>query len=310
MKSKYFFLISLIYYLFFFSIVKSDLNNKIIAKIGNEIITNFDIINEINTILALSNKSAENENINEYQQIAFSNLKQISIKKQAIEKYNVNNFNEKDLINYVSTLEANLGLQDNTLRSHFENYGANYNLFIKNTQITLKWNTLIFLIYQKQLDVDEDVIKSDINKEIKNKKEIIEYNLSEIVITNPNKDKIANLKNNIKDKGFEKSAILFSESVTSSKGGVIGWISSSSISSNYLKEIKNLKVSEISKPINNNNNIVFLKLNDKRILNKKNIDLERIKINVINKKKQEKLNIFSNSHYLDLEKKTYIEIYE
>ena len=70
------------------------------------------------------------------------------------------------------------------------------------------------------------------------------------------------------------------------------------------------KINEISEPINNNNNIVFLKLNDKRILNKNNIDLDRIKKNIINKKKQEKLNIFSKSHYLDLEKKTYIEIYE
>ena len=36
------------------------LNDKIIAKVGNEIITNYDIINEINTILALSNKPVAN----------------------------------------------------------------------------------------------------------------------------------------------------------------------------------------------------------------------------------------------------------
>ena len=141
-------------------------------------------------------------------------------------------------------------------------------------------------------------------------KEIIEYNLSEIVIVEPDKETLINVKNSIIDKGFENSAILLSESITSSKGGLIGWVSSSSISSNYLREIKKLKTNEVSEPINNNNNIVFLKLNDKRILRNENIDLDRIKKNIINKKKQEKLNIFSNSHYLDLEKKTYIEIYE
>ena len=310
MKSNYLFLISFIFSIFFFSAVKSDLNNKIIAKIGNDIITNFDLINEVNTILALSNRKAEKEKLVAYQQMAFSNLRQIAIKKQAIESYEIDNFNEKDLVNYITTLENNLGIQEYSLRDHFKNYGANYDLFIKNTQINLKWNTLIFLLYQKELDVDESLIKSDIDQEIKNNKKIIEYNLSEIVMVEPDKKKLINVKNSIIDKGFEKSAILLSESITSSKGGTIGWVSSSSISPNYLREIKKLKINEISEPINNNNNIIFLKLNDKRILNKNNIDLDRIKKNIINKKKQEKLNIFSNSHYLDLEKKTYIEIYE
>ena len=308
MKSNYLFLISFIFSIFFFSTVKSDLNNKIIAKIGNDIITNFDLINEVNTILALSNRKAEKEKLVAYQQMAFSNLRQIAIKKQAIESYEIDNFNEKDLVNYISTLEKNLGIQEYSLRDHFKKFGANYDLFIKNTQINLKWNTLIFLLYQKELDVDESLIKSDIDQEIKNNKEIIEYNLSEIVMVDT--DTLVNVKKSIIDKGFEKSAILLSKSVTSAKGGVIGWVSSSSISPNYLSEIKKLKINEVSAPIKNNNNIVFLKLNDKRILSKKNIDLDRIKKNIINKKKQEKLNIFSNSHYLDLEKKTYIEIYE
>tara|TARA_B100001564_G_C20525263_1_gene617066 strand:- start:4 stop:930 length:927 start_codon:yes stop_codon:yes gene_type:complete len=308
MKLKYFFLTSLIFSIFFLNIVKSDLNNKIIAKIGNDIITNFDLINEVNTILALSNRKAEKEKIVVYQQMAYSNLRQITIKEQAIESYEIDNFNEKDLVNYISTLEKNLGIQEYSLRDHFKKFGANYDLFIKNTQINLKWNTLIFLLYQKELDVDESLIKSDIDQEIKNNKEIIEYNLSEIVMVDT--DTLVNVKKSIIDKGFEKSAILLSKSVTSAKGGVIGWVSSSSISPNYLSEIKKLKINEVSAPIKNNNNIVFLKLNDKRILSKKNIDLDRIKKNIINKKKQEKLNIFSNSHYLDLEKKTYIEIYE
>ena len=46
----------------------------------------------------------------------------------------------------------------------------------------------------------------------------------------------------------------------------------------------------------------------KRILEKENLDLERIKNNIVQKKKEEKLNIFSNSHYIDLEKKTFMEI--
>ena len=59
----------------------SNISDKIIAKIGNEIITNYDIINEINSILALSNKSANENEFKELQAIAFSSLKKKLIKK-------------------------------------------------------------------------------------------------------------------------------------------------------------------------------------------------------------------------------------
>ena len=72
------------YFLFhYFQNVFSNINDKILAKIGNEIITNFDIINEINTILALSNKKADQNELKNLQAIAFSSLKKINIKRIA-----------------------------------------------------------------------------------------------------------------------------------------------------------------------------------------------------------------------------------
>ena len=67
---------------------------------------------------------------------------------------------------------------------------------------------------------------------------------------------------------------------------------------------------QISEPIKINNNIVIIRLNDKRTININNQNFVKIEKNIINKKKEEKLNIFSDSHYLDLEKKLYIEINE
>ena len=85
---------------------------------------------------------------------------------------------------------------------------------------------------------------------------------------------------------------------------------SKSISIEYLKEILKLKKTQISEPIKINNNIVIIKLNDKRILNQNNLDLVEIEKKIIRQKKEEKLNIFSDSHYLNLEKKAYVEINE
>ncbi len=287
---------------------KTEIQNKIIAKVGNDIITNFDIINEINTILALSNEKPTQENINKLQTMAFISLKKNIIKKIEIEKFKITEFNNRDLNNYIVGIESNLGLNDSSLQDHFKKYSANYEHFVSSAIISLKWNSLIYTLYQKQLDVDENLINSSLSKEITKQEEITEYNLSEIVIENNENINISNILSSIETKGFKTTATLLSNSITSSQGGEIGWMPSKSISTLYLKEIKKLNIGEVTSPINNSNNIVLIKLNDKRILKKENLDLDRIKKAIVKKKKEEKLDIFSNSHYIDLEKKTFIEL--
>ena len=67
MKIKLTFL--LILFLILSKNVHSNINDKIIAKIGTEIITNYDIINEVNTILALSNRPADESEFKNLQKL-------------------------------------------------------------------------------------------------------------------------------------------------------------------------------------------------------------------------------------------------
>lgn len=309
MRKKYF-VFFIIVFIFVYNNSYSNIEERIVAKIGNNIITKYDIMNEVNTILALSNKQANQNELSYLQNIAFNKLKKKLIKENEIIKYKITKYNKGDLNNYILKLENNMGVKNIGLEKHFEKYKANYEEFIKSVIINLKWNTLIYSLYQKQLDVDKDLIKSEISNQLKKERKIIEYNLSEIVIENYDDNKLNKVIENIKNNGFEKTATLFSDSISSSQGGSIGWIESKSISSAYLNEISNLKVNQISNPIKMNNNIVIIKLNDKRTFNKNDIDLDAIEKNIVNKRKEEKLNIFSNSHLLDLEKKTYVEINE
>ena len=303
----------LFFIIFFFSLygnLFSKISDKIIAKIGNEIITNYDLINEINTILALSNRPANDNELKSLQSIAFSSLKKKLIKKTEIKRYKITNYNKSDVNNYITGVEENLSLSNMSLEDHFRKYGANYNLFLDGVIVNFKWNTLIYSLYKKQLDIDEELIKSELNRQVVKEKEIDEFYLSEIVLENWDDTKLASVKKSIEEIGFEKTATLYSSSVSSAKGGLIGWVASKSISKNYLKEILKLNKNEVSNAIKINNNIVFIKLNDKRTLNQNNLNLAKIEQNIITKKKEEKLNIFSDSHYLDLEKRSYIEINE
>ena len=300
----------IIVFLGYISNTYSNISDKIIAKIGNEIITNYEIINEINTILALSSRPADKDELKTLQAIAFSSLKKNLIKKTEIEKYKITNYNKLDVSKYIEGVEKNLKLENITLKDHFKRYGANYDTFLDSVVINFKWNTLIYSLYKKQLDIDEDLIRSELNKQIVQKKEIEEFNLSEIVLENWDDKKLDTIKKSIEEIGFEKTATLYSNSISSAKGGSIGWVAARSISKDYLEEILKLNKTDISNPIKINSNVVFIKLNDKRKIGQTDLNLAKIEKNIVNKKKEEKLNIFSDSHYLDLEKKFYIEINE
>ena len=306
--------VKFIFFFFIFLIFNKDssanIEDKIIAKIGNEIVTNYDIVNEINTILALTNKTANKNEFGKLQNIAFLSIKKRLIKKSEIERYKITKYNKPDINNYILELEKNLGLtkQNISLKDHFKRYGANYGIYFEGVIINFKWNSLIYSLYRKQLDVDKELVKSELKKQIKEGEKIEEYNLSEIVLENWDENKLNEIKKSIKDNGFIKTANLYSDSISSTNGGSIGWVVSKSISSVYFKEILKLKKTQISEPIKVNNNIVFIRLNDKRVLNQGNLDLMEIETKIINHKKEEKLNIFSNSHYLNLEKKAYIEV--
>tara|TARA_B110000259_G_C13961596_1_gene380896 strand:+ start:64 stop:327 length:264 start_codon:yes stop_codon:yes gene_type:complete len=78
------------------------------------------------------------------------------------------------------------------------------------------------------------------------------------------------------------------------------FLSSASLSNKYLEKIKNLDIKEISKPILNENSFSILRVNDIKE-QKRELDKEKIKNQVINKKKKEKLSLFSRSHFSNLE---------
>mgnify|MGYP001448586183 CR=1 FL=1 len=72
------------------------------------------------------------------------------------------------------------------------------------------------------------------------------------------------------------------------------------LSPSYLNEIQKLKVKEISTPIGNKNSRTILKLNEiKKQENK--IKKDELKERILSKKKEEKLSLFSRSHFSNLE---------
>ena len=67
----------------------TEIKNSIIAKIGNEIITHFDVENKIKTNLYLSGEEINQENVNKIKALTLKSLINLKLKSNEIKKHNL-----------------------------------------------------------------------------------------------------------------------------------------------------------------------------------------------------------------------------
>ena len=294
--------------------VYAEIKNSIIAKIGNEIITNFDIENKIKTNLYLSGEEINQQNVNKIKAVTLKSLINLKLKSNEVKKHSLIT-NDQAIAQYLDTIANNLNLSRVDLINQFKIYEIDYDQFVEDVKTEFLWQRLVARTYLNRIKVNEDQINFELKKilEKENKNtSVVEYNLSEIeIIFETSKEEI-DLKNKIDDDikkiGFKKTAIKYSTSSTALNGGLIGWINSNLLSSIYSNVVKNLQIGQVSQPIKKGNTITFLKLNDRKEFEKpQNIDLEQLKVSIENNKKNELLNLYSSSHLSKIKNITLIE---
>ena len=165
------------------------------------------------------------------------------------------------------------------------------------------WNELIIQKYSSKININEDEIKKEILKN--DKIESKEYQLSEIIFEITNKKEIEKKYNevleSINEIGFENSASTYSFSESAKMGGDIGWINENSLNNTIKKNINNLKIGEITKPIILSNGILILKLvNIKKL--KTTIDIKDALKKAINYERNRQLNQYSKIYFNKIKK--------
>ena len=162
-----------------------------------------------------------------------------------------------------------------------------------------------------KINIDEEIINKELTKSLNSKKNIKEVKLSEIEIgidENLTIEKeVERIKALIAKNGFANTAFTVSISPSAENKGELGWINSKSLSKKIVNIISKLKIGEISKPIISQNSILFLKLVDTRETRSEKVNLDEIKEKIINQKKNELFNLYSNSHLSKLRNTSFIE---
>mgnify|MGYP006149703053 FL=1 len=311
MKKKKYLLLILLIFFFKISYTNASIQNKIIATVNNEIITSYELKNKIMTFLILNKVEVNQENINNYKNQSLKTLINMKIRKNELVKYNLL-YGEIDTSRFIEQQSKKYNFTIEEFKKEFLNNNLSYDLYLQEIQLELGWQQLILQLYGNKIIVDEYEIDEELKKIIDNQKEMIEYRLSEIEVQVNDNEKVTNLveeiQNQIIKDGFKNTAIKYSTSSTALEGGEIGWVNSKSLSNKMLNAISNMKLKEVSKPMMHNNSILFVKLEEIKKVDALKINSIETKKKIIDQKKNELLNLFSNSHLSKIRNNASIEL--
>ena len=282
---------------------------KIERIVGNEIITNIDVENHFNLLIAL-NEDLKKIEKNKMYNYVLSTL--INDKIKLIELKNYFNLEVQNNALLENNLEQFYKKNDFSTKVEFLTFLNRNGLDIKNIKYKIKietlWNSLIFDKFSNQININEQ----DINKKLKKislNSKMNEYNISELFFTAKDKSEFDEKKErifqSIKEDGFENSLVLFNEN-TYNKTGKIGWVDESKIGSQINERLKQTKIGEITDVIRVSNGFIILKLNQSKIV-EKTFDFKKEKEQLIMIEKDKQLNQFSTIYFNKISKNAKIK---
>ncbi len=278
------------------------IENKILFKVNNKIITSIDIQNEMNYLNSVNSsfKNLENDKMIE---ISKNSLIRNKIKEATIERMVKKiELDKSDFERILISNYSNLGIKNiNELKEYLSQFNINIQSLEKRIAIESYWNQVIYDMYFKSIKIDVDQIKKNILENNMQK----EYLLSEIVFNldiNENFDeKLNSIIQSIEEKGFENSALIFSISESVNAGGRLGWINENSINREILDEILKTKIKNFTKPIRVPSGFLILKIDETRET-EKNINLNEEIEKIVRLKTNEQLNQYSNLFFNKIKK--------
>ena len=289
--------LALLVFVFNFNLANSKIFIK--AKVNNQIITNIDVKNEKNYLLALNPnlRNLSEVNIDRYAIDSLINekIKQIEIEK----KYEILQ-NEKVIKQIISDLYSKIGISDLvTFKEYLNNYGINLELVKKKISIEVAWNDYIVNKFNNVVLIDEAKIREKI-KQLDEKNTVENILLAEIIFTvkeNENLEKkFLIIKNSINNIGFDETAKIYSVSESNKNGGEIGWVYKSQLSNKISSHLDKIKTGDFTNPITTPGGFIILKIIDKKeqLLE---IDKNEQFKKAVNFEKNRQLTMYSTLHY-------------
>lgn len=282
----------------------AGIENKIILKIDNEIITSQDIENEIQYLKTL------NPNIKNLSKERLILIGKNSLIREKIKK--------KEILRYMQKVEINKKflnqlIKDRYLKLNFDSKDKFIEYLNKNQvdidvienkfSIEAMWNQIIYKKFLTKVKINQDALKEKIK--IEKNQQNKSYLLSEIFFTVKNKNNLKNkyqkIKAVIENDSFESAALSFSISDSTAVGGKLGWVKEKSLNKTIKDSISKLGKNNYTSPIFVSNGYLILKINDIKFERIKYDEERELKI-AVNYETNQQLSQYSNFYFNKIKK--------
>ena len=284
---------------------------RIKLKVGDEIITNRDIINEKNYLIFLRPNLGDLSN-EEILKISEKSLIREVIKKKEINKV------FKDLDNEKLTNEVKKKLfifkkvkNEKEFLKVLSATNLDYKKIIEKMKYEAFWNELILQKYNSLVKIDKADLELFLKNKISNNKKY-EYNISELLFDIDKNEKFESkykeIIKYINNSNFKSAASRFSISNSAKNGGEIGWIKETILSENLVSILDRMKKNEMTKPLKYPTGYLILRMNNKREI-KQAINFDKELTDLFNYERNKQLNQFSLLFFKKLKQNTIINEY-
>ena len=285
----------------------NSIENKILFKINNEIITSLDIFNELKYLKTI-NENFKNTKKEQAFEVAKKSLVREKIKEIELRKVLINDMKLDDkylndiLINQFKKKKIN-SISD--FENYFSSIGIDPELIKKKISIEILWNQLIFEKYNQNIKIDKqsiinEVINNDIQKQFFLSEILFNLNIDEKL-----NDKFSLIKNKISESNFSDAALIYSVSDTANNGGELGWINENAMSKKISNSLQNVNKGSFSDPILIPGGFLILKVENIREV-KNDVNQSEIVEKIIREKTNDQLNNFSNIFFNKVKKNVII----
>jgi peptidyl-prolyl cis-trans isomerase SurA len=243
----------------------------IAAVVNDEIISNFDLDQRIRLVISSSGAEPTAQLANQLKSQVLTGLVDERLQIQEARRLNID-VSTEEVDGAVSFIEDQNGMQKGDLARALDSQGASVDTLHDQLRAQIAWSKVVSRRLRPRVVVGEDEIDTLVARLKKTGR--VEHLTSEIFLAfneqnaAVREDVIANAQTLItqlrEGASFSILAQQFSQSVSASDGGDLGWISSAELPQAAGAALETLAVDEISSPINTRDGIYILLVKERR----------------------------------------------
>lgn len=243
----------------------------IVAVVNDEIISNFDLEQRIRLVLSSSGAKATAQQKNQLKSQVLTGLVDERLQIQEARRLNID-VRDDEIDGAVSIIENQNGMKEGDLARALESQGASLATLHDQLRAQIAWSKIVSRRLRPRVVVGDGEIDTHLARLEKTGQ--VEHLTSVIflAINDQNaavrEDVVANAQKLItqfrRGTSFSILARQFSQSVSASSGGDLGWITSAELPQAPGTALETLAVNEVSSPISTRDGVYILRVKERR----------------------------------------------